>query len=99
MNAITTAMIGNASTNATPMNIVVCRTPRASGWRAIPSTVFETIRPLPIPAPSAAKPTAIAAANKPNEPVIVMCPPQDSCFFFALRAVYTQWSSATLCDM
>src|SRR5690606_12620320 len=40
-----------------------CSTPRASGWRAMPSTVLLTIIPLPNAAPTAPRPIRIDIAR------------------------------------
>ena len=45
------------------MNIVALKLPALSGWRAIPSRVFEITLPLPSDAANAAKPAAIEAAR------------------------------------
>src|SRR5947209_3946612 len=65
MTPNTNAMIGYASIKPTLMNMVVSSWPRASGWRAMPSTVRDVTRPSPMPAPMPPPPSMSPAPIKP----------------------------------
>src|SRR5256884_332905 len=65
-------MIGNASMSPMPISIRGKSWPRASGWRATPSTVREDTSPSPTPAPIA-PPAMIKPAATSPAPMMIAC--------------------------
>src|SRR5207249_7714340 len=57
-NATTAANSATPSTRAAAMIMAVWMRALFSGWRAMPSTAWPPIRPMPTPAPSTARPAA-----------------------------------------
>src|ERR1700674_304844 len=72
IRAKTSVMIGSASISPMPISISGRSWPRASGWRATPSTVRADTSPSPTPAPIAPPAMIKPAATRPA-PMMIAC--------------------------
>src|SRR5205823_5108263 len=66
MNARTAPIRASTSVKAMPRIMVVCRRFAISGWRAWPSTVLPTMKPMPMPGPIVDRPYPIRLTLPPT---------------------------------